>query len=122
MFNYSPFQVMMESIRAIIVCHRLGKIHLISFCRTIVRSYNSTTKFQTYEDVLSNDSNHKACPSKNLEKVWDIENLCNIAKFRKMKSKNDRVPTFFYVPNFFYVFFPKNIEICWDSVVFALFF
>ena len=30
---------------------------------------------------------HKACPSKNLEIVWDIENFCNIAKFRKMKSQ-----------------------------------
>jgi hypothetical protein len=28
-----------------------------------------------------------------------------------MKSKNDRVPTFFYVPNFFYVFFRKTKEI-----------
>jgi hypothetical protein len=27
-----------------------------------------------------------------------------------MKAKNDKVPTFFYVPNFFYVFFQKNIE------------
>ena len=39
------------------------------------------------------------CPSINLEKVWDIENVW--AKFRKMEAKNDRVPSFFYVPNFF---------------------
>ena len=51
---YSTFQVMMESIRAIIVCHRLGTIHLISFRHTVVRSYNSKTKSQTYRDVLSN--------------------------------------------------------------------
>ena len=31
----------------------------------------------------------------NIEKVWDIEKFCNIAKFRK--GKNDIVPTFFYV-------------------------
>ena len=31
-----------------------------------------------------------------------------------MKAKNDSVPTFFYVPNFFYVFLK-----CWDYVVFA---
>ena len=54
LFNYPTFQVMMESIRAIIVCHRLGTIHLISFRRTVVRSYNSKTKSQTYRDVLSN--------------------------------------------------------------------
>ena len=62
LFNYPTFQVMMESIRAIIVCHRLGTIHLISFRRTVVRSYNSKTKSQTYRDVLSNSNNHDDCP------------------------------------------------------------
>ena len=39
--------------------------------------------------------------NKNIEKVWDIENFCNIAKFRKLRQKkNDRVPTFFYVKVF----------------------
>ena len=37
---------------------------------------------------------------KNIEKVWDIEKICNIAKFRKIKAKNDKVPTFFYVKVF----------------------
>ena len=32
--------------------------------------------------------------------VWDIEKICNIAKFRKNQCKNDRVPTFFYVKIF----------------------
>ena len=38
--------------------------------------------------------------SKNIEKVWDIEEFCNIAKFRKNQDKNDRVRTFFYVQVF----------------------
>ena len=38
--------------------------------------------------------------SKNIEKVWDTEKFCNIAKFRKNQGKNDRVPTFFYVKVF----------------------
>ena len=50
-----------------------------------------------------------ACP-KNLEKVCDIEIFCNIANFWKIKAKNDRVPTFFYVLKFFLCFFQKNIE------------
>ena len=31
---------------------------------------------------------------KNLGKVWDLEEIWDIAKFIKMKAKNDRVPTF----------------------------
>ena len=37
---------------------------------------------------------------KNIEKVWDIEKICNIAKLGKNQGKNDRVPTFFYVKVF----------------------
>ena len=37
---------------------------------------------------------------KNIEKVWDIEKICKIAKIRKNEVKNDRVPTFFYVKVF----------------------
>ena len=37
---------------------------------------------------------------KNIEKVWDIEKICNIAKFRKNQGKNNRVPTFFNVKLF----------------------
>ena len=37
---------------------------------------------------------------KNMEKVWDIEKICNIAKFRKNQGKNNRVPIFFYVKVF----------------------
>ena len=37
---------------------------------------------------------------KNIEKVWDIEKFCDVAKFRKNQGKNDRVPIFFYVQFF----------------------
>ena len=69
---------------------------------------NSLTSPYNFEHLRLLEYILEACPSKNLEKVWDIEIFCNIAKFRKMKAKNDKVPIFFYVPNFFYVFFRKT--------------
>ena len=36
----------------------------------------------------------------NIEKVWDIENFCHIAKFQNNEGKNNRVRTFFYIQVF----------------------
>ena len=38
--------------------------------------------------------------SKNVEKVWDIETICNIAKFWKKSSKKQRSPKIFLVKVF----------------------
>ena len=36
--------------------------------------------------------------SKNIEKVWNIEKISNIPKFRKMETKNDKSPNIFLCP------------------------
>ena len=55
---------------------------------------------------------------KNIEKVWDIEKFCNIAKFRKNQGKNDRVPSFFYVQVFRWTGLLTNIAyMFWNKTI-----
>ena len=61
------------------------KLELCRFCLIFLKFY-----------VVKNTSSNIFL--KNIEKVWDIEKVCNIAKFRQ--GKNARDPTFFYVKFF----------------------
>ena len=60
---------------------------------------------QFYEVLWHLTHSHKVCPSKNLKKVWDTENLCNM----KNEVKKWQSPNFFLCPKLFLCFFQKKV-------------